>query len=71
MSDIINRCPECNSLPTIGIDAYSNKPIVACMNAGCTNMVHFIEDTVGEAMAKWNMWAYNNIGGRLNGKSKF
>lgn len=58
---IINRCPECGSLPTIGADANSGKPMIACMNATCTNMTHFIDESVGVAMAKWNMWAYDKI----------
>ena len=62
MGEIINVCPVCGELPTIGTDAASGKPLVACMNATCKNMVHFKEETVGEAMAKWNMWAYKKGG---------
>lgn len=60
MADIINRCPKCNELPTIGTQALSGKPIVACMNICCSNMISFEADKVGEAMAKWNMWAYEH-----------
>lgn len=60
MAEILNRCPVCKGKPTIGIEANSNKPIVACMNICCSNMQRFTDDSVGKAMAEWNKWAYLN-----------
>lgn len=56
MGDIIDRCPICKELPTIGTNALSGKPMVACMNCGCPNMKSFIADDVGAAMVEWNNW---------------
>ena len=57
MSDIMTRCPDCGELPKIGIDAFTNKHCVACMNACCPNMQRFISSSQGHAMVMWNKWA--------------
>ena len=56
MSESIDRCPICKGQPTIGTEAISGKPMVACMNICCSNMNKFVADYVGEAVAEWNNW---------------
>ena len=70
MGDIIDRCPECGELPTIGKNAISGKPMVACMNICCRNMKYFEDDNVGKAMAEWNNWCKSRIATRVTTKVK-
>ena len=58
MSDIIEKCPYCEQLPTIGIDAVSNKNRVACMNICCANMTNFVDKNIGKAMIDWNNFVH-------------
>ena len=61
MSDIMTRCPICKQLPTIGIDAVTDKHSVACMNICCPNMKQFLHENQGFAMVMWNKWANGRV----------
>lgn len=59
MGEIINRCPICGMLPPLNLkNALTGKHFVGCMNICCNNFKHFESDSLGEAMAEWNMWAH-------------